>query len=274
MIIKTYNTMRVALCCIGKLENLYIREFVEHYKTIGFDKIFLYDNNDINGEHFELVIGDFIDNGFVDLIDYRGRKMCQLAAYQECYDNKNSEYDWFFFCDCDEYLTLNDTDNIKKYLEDERFSDYGCIFINWRLMNDGDKNLCYYDGRPLAERFVHFNEDDGVNMHTKSIVRCGLSNIVFDNGTHSPRKECDTCDCEGNKVDDPNYILYGPNYSRAYIKHYIVKTPCEYLFIKRSRGNADLSDDESIQRLTEDFYFAFSRKTEEKINVFKKYLHQ
>lgn len=34
--------MKVALCCIGKLENRYSKEFVEYYKTIGFDKIFIY----------------------------------------------------------------------------------------------------------------------------------------------------------------------------------------------------------------------------------------
>ena len=41
--------MKTALCAIAKNENLYIREWVEHYKNIGVSKIFLYDNNDING---------------------------------------------------------------------------------------------------------------------------------------------------------------------------------------------------------------------------------
>ena len=36
------------------------------------DKIFLYDNNDINDERFEDVISDFIENGYVEIINYRG----------------------------------------------------------------------------------------------------------------------------------------------------------------------------------------------------------
>ena len=37
--------MKVALCCIGRLENRYIKEYVDFYLGIGVDKIFLYDNN-------------------------------------------------------------------------------------------------------------------------------------------------------------------------------------------------------------------------------------
>ena len=36
--------MKVALCCIGRTENQYAIEFVEWYKNLGFDKIFVYDN--------------------------------------------------------------------------------------------------------------------------------------------------------------------------------------------------------------------------------------
>ena len=45
--------MKVALCCIGRLENQYAVEFVEHYKKLGFDKIFVYDNNHSDEEYFE-----------------------------------------------------------------------------------------------------------------------------------------------------------------------------------------------------------------------------
>jgi hypothetical protein len=43
-------------------KNKYIREFVEHYKNYGVDKIFLYDNNELNGERFEEVINDYIED--------------------------------------------------------------------------------------------------------------------------------------------------------------------------------------------------------------------
>ena len=41
--------MKTLLCCIGRRENDYIREFVEYNKVLGFTNICLYDNN-YNGE--------------------------------------------------------------------------------------------------------------------------------------------------------------------------------------------------------------------------------
>lgn len=56
------KTGKIALCCIAKMENDYIRFFVEYYKNLHFDKIFIYDNNDIDGEKFEDVINDYIQS--------------------------------------------------------------------------------------------------------------------------------------------------------------------------------------------------------------------
>jgi hypothetical protein len=68
------NTNKILLVCIAKMENNYIREFVEYYKKQGFDNICLLDNNDPDGERFEDVINDYIESGFVILKDVRGMK--------------------------------------------------------------------------------------------------------------------------------------------------------------------------------------------------------
>ena len=96
--------MKVALCCIGRLENRYIREYVDFYLGIGVDKIFLYDNNYDGEEYFEDVIGDYVSQGSVEVINYRNRERCQVAAYQDCYDKHGSEYDWICFFDIDEFI--------------------------------------------------------------------------------------------------------------------------------------------------------------------------
>ena len=62
------NNIKVCVCTLGKNENKYIREFVQHYKAYGIDKIFLYDNNDIDGERFENVINEYQEKGFVDIL--------------------------------------------------------------------------------------------------------------------------------------------------------------------------------------------------------------
>ena len=51
-------SLNVALVAIGRMENLYAVEFVEHYKNLGFSKIIIMDNNHDGEEHFEEVLQD------------------------------------------------------------------------------------------------------------------------------------------------------------------------------------------------------------------------
>ena len=51
-----FSNIKVCICTCGKQENKYAREFVGYYKKYGVDKIFIFDNNEENGERFESVI--------------------------------------------------------------------------------------------------------------------------------------------------------------------------------------------------------------------------
>ena len=71
----------ICLCTIAKNENLYAREFVEYYYLLKFDKIIIFDNNEINGEKIEDILGDYLKNNFIDLIDIRGLSSVQIGIY-------------------------------------------------------------------------------------------------------------------------------------------------------------------------------------------------
>ena len=97
--IRNNQATKVCICTLGKEENKYIREFVIYYEKLGVDKIFLYDNNDKENEHFEEVIKDYIDNGFVEIFDWRGVEKPHLKAINDCYIRNNIYYDWLIFYD-------------------------------------------------------------------------------------------------------------------------------------------------------------------------------
>jgi len=92
-----YNKIKVCVCTLGKNENRYIKEFVQHYEKYGVDKIFLYDNNDIDGERFETVIKDYSEKGFVDILDWRGKKKQIYNIMNDCYKQNYRNYDWLIF---------------------------------------------------------------------------------------------------------------------------------------------------------------------------------
>jgi len=172
------NSLKVALCAIGKEENLYVREWVKYYKDLGLKKIILYDNNELEGEKFEEVINDYIESKFVEVIDRRGiiktvktdmdGMSLQGLAYRDCYYNNYKNYDWLFFFDLDEFLCIDfKYKNIFEFLND--FNEYDGIKVQWR--NFGDNGNLHYENKTVIERFKNKNNFKFSNV-VKIIIKC------------------------------------------------------------------------------------------------------
>ena len=104
-VIKNYTIKKInglCLCTLGKKENLYARGFVEYYKHLGFDKIIIFDNNDIGGESFDQVLQDYIHYEFVEIIDVKGMSSIHIPTFNYCYQKYNKRFDWIAFFDFDE----------------------------------------------------------------------------------------------------------------------------------------------------------------------------
>ena len=150
------DNLKVCLCVICKEENLYLKEFVEAYRKLGFNHIFIYDNNDINSEKIEEVIMEDVNKGFVTIINYRGfrgpDRGPQMYAYYDCYNRTNLIYDWIAFFDVDEYLRLNKVNRIQNFLIDSRYDYCEMVKINWRVFTDN--NQLDYENKSLTQRFT------------------------------------------------------------------------------------------------------------------------
>jgi len=134
--------MKVLLCCIVKMENNYLDEWIEHHIGLGFDKIVLYDNNDREGKYEEnsgelTSVKDGIKVGFVEKIDIDGFGM-QIICYNECYKNNSQSYDWLFFLDADEYFVTEGFNDVKEFLSQKIFRDYDMIHMPWKIYGDSD----------------------------------------------------------------------------------------------------------------------------------------
>ena len=90
--------MKVATCTICRLENIYIKEFVDHYKALSVDHIYIYDNNLPNTENISDVLQSYIDNDFVTVINYQDQEKypmgdALISAFTDCWENNKNEYD-------------------------------------------------------------------------------------------------------------------------------------------------------------------------------------
>ena len=84
----------LCLCTFCKKENLYAKDFIEYYRSLGFDKVIIFDNNDINGEKIDYLLKNYIRNKFVEIIDIRGIVSAQIPAFNFCYKKYNKLFDW------------------------------------------------------------------------------------------------------------------------------------------------------------------------------------
>lgn len=267
--------MSVFLCSIGRLENRYIREYVEHYKSLGFDKIVLYDNNYDGEEDFNDVIGDYIADGFVVLKDYRNKKYCQYDAYNECYAEYGSQCDWIAFFDCDEYLELKKHTTIKEYLDWDFLKGYDMIHLNWMCYGDNGRvrkqngSIFELFPNPIVPYDLKKRYDFPENNHIKSIVRTCLSNVKFDIsrrtdvGPHSMCGVKSCCNAKGVPCE-PESFLSPYDLTVAYLRHYVTKSTEEYAEkIKRGFADSGTVSDKGRELMTE-MYFKINEFTKEK----------
>ena len=263
---------KVCICAVAKRENLYIKEYVNYYKDLGYSHIFIYDNNDPDDERFEDVIQDEINSNFVTIIDYRGKKRIQCEAYIDCYEKYNKDYDWLSFFDIDEFLEIKPhAKTIQQFLTNKRYANCDTIKINFLFYSDNE--LLYYENKPLQERFTTPLYKHGNNAFIKSTVRGGLKVNYWSQQcyVHTSAMKCNTCNSLGRKIAHNSLTNSPPSFEYARLRHFYTKSTEEYL-IKSSRGSAgaDVRWDNGRKKFKYNLYFVYNKRTKEKEDLLKK----
>ena len=266
--------MKVYLCALAKNEHKYINEWVGHYIKLGFDKIFIFDNDDKNAPY----IGDFINKEYfpqIRIINARGihRKNMQGEFYTNFYNIENKNFDWCLFCDIDEFLV--GVDNIKTFLIKDRFKCCEQIRVKWKLFGDDDlierdttkpllgsfKNeITYSLNNKLTTRI--FLENQG-----KSFVKGKLNNIIFHSVHFAEKPTSNLISCLPSGRHCKSLVEIKEDYSHEHIflNHYMTKSLSEFIEQKLNRTDAVFSDRE----LKLNYFWRINKKTPEKLEYLK-----
>lgn len=264
------RNIKVCICTLGKRENRYIREFIDHYNKYGVDKIFLYDNNNIDEERFETLISDYIENNFVEIFNYRGKIAPQFKIYDECYKNNNKIYDWIIFYDIDEFIYLQNYSNIKDFLSKNIFNNCKSIYLN--CIRHTDNDLLYYDNRTLVERFPDINWNSKM-FTVKTILRGGLNGINFKT-CHWLDRRIKGCNLDGkiilpSKKKQLDNDINSPSIRNYHIDHYCFKSTEEYIN-KLNKGDGVFGYNDKNRMHKINLYFNYNKVTIEKIIYIEK----
>ena len=268
---KIIRLIKVALCTMGRKENLYASQFMDYYMKMGVDHIFIYDNN----EPFTEKIEDVMDIKYKDKISFYDTKKYniynQAQAFTDCYSNNLKKFDFFIMVDMDEYLYIvNET--LKQYLTTKAFNKCDFIKIHWA--DSQDNNLLHYDPRPLFQRF---KKPYIKSKYIKTIIRGNITNLKY--WVHSPYISPNrniTCDNEGNiiKYKYMNFQSINKiNTNRAYIIHFRYKSTEELINkFKRGYNKWHRNDIGKVLQERLNNYFEENGITLEKINYIEKEL--
>ena len=259
--------MQVVVCAMAKNEHLYIKDWVNHYLRIGFDKIYIYDNDDPGTKSIKMFLPQ---TDKVEIINIRGQKGKHLQ--HDIYTNfyKEHSFDWCLFCDIDEFLS--GIQNIHIYLSLPQFRNANQIRIKWRLFGDDDKitrdmnkpvYCCFH--KVITKSLKNdLKSKNTLENQAKAIVRGNLPNVVF----HSVHFAC----FYDNDHIIPSILPSGrPCWSRVAIKedyrfesiflnHYMTKSLSEFINQKLNRNDAVFN-----VSLKMNYYWRINKKTPEKI---------
>ena len=267
------NHTKVCMCSIAKRENLYIKFYLDYYIKLGYDHIYLYDNNNKDEEKIEDVLKDYKNKDYVTLINYRGyrgpRNNPQMEAYYECYEKHYKEYDWLSFFDLDEILVIKPEGiSIQNFLDNERYINCPNIKINWQVYSDNGQ--IKYEAKPLNERFTKRSRVGG-SKTIKSIMR-GNINYKKHAKTYNPHYlylNVKSCSSSGKFVKGFCF-LYPPDYEYASLHHY-TKTVSEFIEkMKKGIATGNLYLDNGALKGYFDTFFRINEKTEEKVKIYNK----
>ena len=240
---KIKKQIKVCLCAIGKQENRYIKEFVNHYKKLGYDHIYIYDNNNINDERMDSILNN---SNFVSIIDYTSyhnkKENSQYLAYYDCYKKNNKKYDWLSFFDFDEFLEIKQNKTIQEFLDNERYKKCQNVKINW-LIYSSDKEILFFKNQFLKERFKKPIFNDKANIHIKSTVRGGLKKNYWSRweNSHTSIDTFKSCSSSGKRVSGKTAFINPPDYKYGFLKHYYYKSFEEFC-LKLKRGWPDTTN--------------------------------
>jgi len=244
--INVRKNINSAIICIAKFESDYIIDFVNYHLLLGFNKIYIYDNEDIPVYH-NLIEKEYF-NEKVTVIHLPGNnyyKSVQYIALEHFINNYINQFTHVAHIDIDEYIVLKKHRCINDFISEYIVDNCAGIAMNWRHF--GSNSHQEKNGLSDVIRFTKC-ELKG-NHHIKTIF-----DTTCYAGWNSPHSVITKL---GNFIKNTKGdIVLGPHnenidFSVIQLNHYKSKTLPEFQYI-RTRGRADLIE-QPVENVIEDF---------------------
>lgn len=221
-----------AICAIAKWENEYLAEWIEHHIKIGFQHIFLVDNND--DDSIESLLKVYLQKGVLTIIPFRGIPHVQAQAYEYVTQFYGDNVKWMAYIDIDEFFVLKKNKSIIDLLKE--YEDIPSISVNW-MCYGANGQIYKKEGSVMARFSVPSNLEKSkrANFAVKSISRPYIFNRIYDASFRNVHRWSLPTFNEKREIIYQN--THKPSYTKIVLNHYVTKSYEEYRQ-KRNRGSA------------------------------------
>lgn len=236
--------MKVALVCIAKNEENYIEEWIDYHVKLGFDGIYVYQNDwrfDLKKDKLHKLILDGSNK--------------QRVAYRKFVVDYSEQYDWIAFYDVDEFLVLKKHKTIQEFLSE--YEDYEGVAINSVYFGCNGQTIVKDNNYSTLKRFT--KRQIGIDKHIKCIMKSNKDLIMDVHNAVNVHNVVDT----NKKFFYSGSFHFDGNDEIAQLNHYWVKTYDEFK-AKCDRGRADVGDDNLFHK-HEHFYIGNHNDIEDTI---------
>ena len=223
-----------AIVCIAKSESDYIEEFIKYHLALGFEYIYIYDNEDIPTyktllqKYKNITVIHLPFNNYNIAVQYKALEHFTTTILN------NTNITHVAHIDIDEFIALKSHNNICDFIKEYIVGNCEGIGINWRFF--GSSNQLEKTNVPVTIRFT-MCEQNG-NKHIKTLFK--KDNFLKYNTCH------DVSLSKGYIKSTNGTIIQGPfnnniDFSIIQLNHYKCKTLHEFQNI-RKRMRADIKD--------------------------------
>jgi hypothetical protein len=231
-------SIKPVIVAIAKFEQDYIEEWVKYHLALGFDFIYLYDNEDI--PTYNKILTKYANK--MKIIHCPGNNFKKPIQYK-ILDDFNNNYmhkdniTHVIHIDIDEFICLKIHSNIKSFINEYFIDDCAGIGIQWKIF--GDSNNIKKSKEPVTQRFTMCQQMG--DIHIKTLFS------VADINPKIPFKTVHNVNTVNNKhIKTTNGLILSniynllPDTSIIQLNHYKCKTFEEFKYT-RTRGRADLN---------------------------------
>src|SRR5690242_6907965 len=155
----------LAGCALHKLEGRRLREWIEYHLLVGFEHLYLFDNND-QDDGSSHVVQPYVEQGKVTTYQVRGmypNMQVELYGWLAC----QRPSVWLALFDLDEFILPIRCDDVRVVLEE--FDGYAALAMNWRCFGTAGHVAAPQFITGSCTRASHSEWDN--NRNVKSIIR-------------------------------------------------------------------------------------------------------